>query len=124
MIHCLHHLLTTSAERNPGKVAVSDGSSSLTYEAWGQKAGHLAGNLTIYAGRDAFNSYAEHLHNLQLLVTVAEWGLLFFAVIHVSTGLVLFYQNFASDPNDTRITRAAVVAPSVPEPCRTPAFCC
>ena len=23
---------------------------------------HLAGNLTLYGGADAFNSYAEHLH--------------------------------------------------------------
>jgi succinate dehydrogenase / fumarate reductase cytochrome b subunit len=56
-------------------------------------AGHLAGNLTIYAGRDAFNSYAEHLHSLGPLLTLAELGLLFFAVIHVITGLTLFYQN-------------------------------
>ena len=25
---------------------------------------HLAGNLTLYGGADAFNSYAEHLHAL------------------------------------------------------------
>ena len=68
--------------------------------------GHLAGNLTIYAGRDAFNSYAEHLHNLQLLVTVAEWGLLFFAVIHVSTGLILFYQNFTARPERYAVSKS------------------
>lgn len=56
-------------------------------------AGHLAGNLTIYAGQDAFNSYAEHLHSLGPLLTVAELGLLVFAVIHILTGLLLFYQN-------------------------------
>jgi len=60
--------------------------------------GHLAGNLTIYAGKDAFNSYAEHLHALGPLITFAEWGLLFFAVIHISTGLTLFYQNFRARP--------------------------
>lgn len=57
-------------------------------------AGHLAGNLTIYGGRDAFNSYAEHLHSLGPLLTLAEWGLLAFAIVHVSTGLILFFQNF------------------------------
>ena len=57
-------------------------------------AGHLAGNLTIYGGKDAFNSYAEHLHALGPALTLAEWGLLFFAVVHVCTGLTLFYQNF------------------------------
>jgi succinate dehydrogenase / fumarate reductase cytochrome b subunit len=56
-------------------------------------AGHLAGNLTIYAGKDAFNSYAEHLHSLGPLITAAEIGLLVFALIHVATGLTLFFQN-------------------------------
>ena len=59
---------------------------------------HLAGNLFIYGGRDAFNSYAEHLHDLGPLVKISELGLLAFAVLHIATGLVLFYQNFASRP--------------------------
>ena len=59
-------------------------------------AGHLAGNLTIYAGKDAFNSYAEHLQSLGPLITVAELGLVVFAVIHILTGLTLFYQNFTA----------------------------
>ena len=59
---------------------------------------HLAGNLTLYAGKDAFNSYAEHLHSLGPLLNVAELGLLFFAVIHVLTGAILFYQNFKARP--------------------------
>ncbi len=57
-------------------------------------AGHLAGNLTIYGGKDAFNSYAEHLHALGPVLTLMEWGLLVFAVVHVCAGLTLFYQNF------------------------------
>jgi succinate dehydrogenase / fumarate reductase cytochrome b subunit len=57
-------------------------------------AGHLAGNLTIYGGKNAFNSYAEHLHALGPVLTLAEWGLLVFALVHVSTGLILFYQNY------------------------------
>ena len=56
-------------------------------------AGHLAGNLTIFAGKDAFNSYAENLHSLGPLLTLVEFGLLAFAIIHVFTGLILFYQN-------------------------------
>lgn len=59
-------------------------------------AGHLAGNLTIYGGKSAFNSYADHLHALGPLLTLAEWGLLVFALVHVSTGLILFYQNFTA----------------------------
>ncbi|MGA9476593.1 MAG: succinate dehydrogenase cytochrome b subunit [Desulfobacterales bacterium] len=60
---------------------------------------HLAGNLFIYGGRDAFNSYADHLHSLGPLVTLFELGLLTFAVLHVGSGLILFYQNFRSRPN-------------------------
>jgi succinate dehydrogenase / fumarate reductase cytochrome b subunit len=59
---------------------------------------HLAGNLTLYAGKDAFNSYAEHLHSLGAFLTVAELGLLFFAVVHVTSGAILFYQNFNARP--------------------------
>lgn len=62
-------------------------------------AGHLAGNLTLYGGKDAFNAYAEHLQSLEPLVKLAEVGLLFFAIVHVLTGLTLFYQNFNARPN-------------------------
>jgi len=62
-------------------------------------AGHLAGNLTLYGGRDSFNAYAAHLHSLEPLVKLAEIGLLFFAFVHVLTGLTLFYQNFNARPN-------------------------
>ena len=30
------------------------------------------------------------------VLTLVEWGLLFFAVVHVCTGLTLFYQNFSA----------------------------
>jgi succinate dehydrogenase / fumarate reductase cytochrome b subunit len=59
---------------------------------------HLAGNLTLYAGKDAFNSYAAHLQSLGAFLTVAEFGLLFFAVVHITAGAILFYQNFKARP--------------------------
>ena len=61
-------------------------------------AGHLAGNLTIYLGRDAFNSYAEHLHSLGPVITLVELVLLSFALVHILTGTALFYQNFKARP--------------------------
>jgi succinate dehydrogenase / fumarate reductase cytochrome b subunit len=61
-------------------------------------AGHLAGNLTIYGGKDAFNGYAEHLHALGPLLTVAEIWLLAFAAIHVGVGIYLFFQNYTARP--------------------------
>jgi succinate dehydrogenase / fumarate reductase cytochrome b subunit len=60
--------------------------------------GHLAGNLTIYGGADAFNGYAERLHALGPLLGVAEFGLLGLFVIHVLVGLVLFWQNVKARP--------------------------
>jgi len=54
---------------------------------------HLAGNLTIYKGGTAFNAYAEKLHSLGPILTVFEFGLLALALIHVTTGIILFVQN-------------------------------
>ena len=59
---------------------------------------HLLGNLTLYGGKDLFNSYAEHLHSLGPLVTLFELGLLFLAVVHVLTGLTLFFENWRARP--------------------------
>ena len=55
---------------------------------------HLAGNLTLYKGGEAFNAYAEKLHMLGPILTVFEFGLLALALIHVTIGLILFVQNF------------------------------
>ncbi|MBW2592496.1 MAG: succinate dehydrogenase cytochrome b subunit [Deltaproteobacteria bacterium] len=68
---------------------------------------HLAGNLTVYGGADAFNSYSEHLHALGPLVTLAEWGLLTLALIHVLTGTTLFYQNVMARPVRYKISKRA-----------------
>jgi len=70
-------------------------------------AAHLAGNLTLYGGADAFNSYAEHLHSLGPLLTVAELGLLTLFVVHVLTGLVLFLQNLKARPQRYAVDRSA-----------------
>jgi succinate dehydrogenase / fumarate reductase cytochrome b subunit len=68
---------------------------------------HLAGNLTVYGGRAAFLSYAEHLHSLGVLLTIAEWGLLTLALIHVLTGLTLFYQNYRARPVRYKVNKNA-----------------
>lgn len=60
--------------------------------------GHLVGNLTLYGGRDAFNAYAEHLHALGPVITLAEWGLLTLAIVHIFTGMLLFLQNLKARP--------------------------
>jgi len=59
---------------------------------------HLLGNLTIYGGGDAFDAYAVKLHSLGVLLKVAEWGLLLFAVVHIVTGMALFLENWRARP--------------------------
>jgi succinate dehydrogenase / fumarate reductase cytochrome b subunit len=61
-------------------------------------AAHLAGNLTIYGGKGAFNAYAEKLHTLGPLLAVMELGLAAFALVHITTGLWLFIQNRRARP--------------------------
>ena len=68
---------------------------------------HLAGNLTICAGEDAFNSYSERLHALGPIVIFTEIGLLFFAVAHVFIGAYLFYENFRARPEKYLIKKNA-----------------
>ena len=69
--------------------------------------GHLAGNLSIYGGKDAFNSYADHLHALGPLLTVAEIGLLLFAAVHVLSGTLLFLGNLRARPQRYAMKKSA-----------------
>lgn len=68
---------------------------------------HLAGNLTIYGGQAAFNSYAAHLHSLGPLITVAELGFLTFGLVHVITGLTLFLGNLKARPVRYAVNKSA-----------------
>jgi succinate dehydrogenase cytochrome b subunit len=57
---------------------------------------HLAGNLTLLGGRDAFNTYAESLHRLGALVYVAEVGLLLMFAAHAVTAIQVFLHKRAA----------------------------
>jgi succinate dehydrogenase / fumarate reductase cytochrome b subunit len=87
--------LTTTISSSVGKKLLM----ALTGFAFlGFLAVHLAGNLTIYGGREAFNGYAERLHSFDKPLLIFEMGLAAFALIHVVTGLVLFWQNRKARP--------------------------
>ena len=68
---------------------------------------HLMGNLTIYGGKDSFLSYVDHLHSVEALVTLAEFGLIFFAVLHIGMGLYLFLENRRARPIAYAIDKSA-----------------
>lgn len=56
---------------------------------------HMAGNLTLYAGAEAFNEYADLLESNPLL-PLAEAGLLVLFVVHVAFAVFLIKGNRTS----------------------------
>jgi succinate dehydrogenase / fumarate reductase cytochrome b subunit len=58
--------------------------------------GHLAGNLSLFFGKDAFNAYAEKLHSLGPLLYVIELGLLAVFVFHIVFAITVTAQNKAA----------------------------
>ena len=68
---------------------------------------HMMGNLTIYAGKDSFLSYVDHLHSFESLVTVAEFGLILLAVLHIGMGLFLFLENRRARPAPYAVKKSA-----------------
>jgi succinate dehydrogenase / fumarate reductase cytochrome b subunit len=61
-------------------------------------AGHLLGNLLVFKGPDAINSYAKWLHSLGGALWVARLGLLGALVLHVVATIHLVQQNRAARP--------------------------
>ena len=70
-------------------------------------AAHLAGNLTIYGGKAAFNGYAEKLQSLGPLLHFFRAGLITFALVHILTGLYLFLLNRRARPVGYRLHATA-----------------
>ncbi|MCL4502561.1 MAG: succinate dehydrogenase cytochrome b subunit [Deltaproteobacteria bacterium] len=69
-------------------------------------ATHLLGNLSVYGGPASFVSYAEHLHALGNLLVAAEVIMLLALIIHVSTAVVLFFQNRSARPVAYQVDRS------------------
>jgi len=68
---------------------------------------HLAGNLTLYGGGALFNAYAENLHRFGAVLGIAEWGLLFLSILHILTGITLFFENRSARPIRYKMDRRA-----------------
>jgi len=54
---------------------------------------HLLGNLTLFAGADAFNTYAGTLEKFKPIVRVIEVLLTIIFVLHIYNGVVLWWTN-------------------------------
>jgi succinate dehydrogenase / fumarate reductase cytochrome b subunit len=59
---------------------------------------HLAGNLNLFAGPDAFNGYTHKLESLKPLLYVAEIGLLAIFLVHVVKTLAITRRNSLARP--------------------------
>ncbi len=61
-------------------------------------AGHLTGNMLIYAGKEAFDEYARFLHEAGhgALIWVARLGLIVVLVLHVWATILLTRENKAA----------------------------
>ena len=68
---------------------------------------HAAGNTSILLGRSAFIAYAEHLHALGFLISLAELILLSIFLLHIITGLILFLQNLGARQSRYAVSKAA-----------------
>jgi succinate dehydrogenase / fumarate reductase cytochrome b subunit len=59
---------------------------------------HMIGNLQVFSGRDALNSYAAALKHLGGLLWAFRIGLLLIFVLHIIYGLRLWFANRAARP--------------------------
>ena len=59
---------------------------------------HLGGNLLIFLGRDAFNSYAESLQEHFVLLWLARVLLFVAFTVHVAVGIQFTFRNRAARP--------------------------
>lgn len=77
---------------------------------------HLAGNLLLYAGADAYNGYAAALHKNEGLLMIAETGLFAFFALHIYNALVAARLNRAARPDEylvkvSKIDNSPLTAP-------------
>lgn len=60
---------------------------------------HLAGNAFSFWGKEAYNSYAAHLHSLGGFIYLLEACLAFVFLVHILTATLLFIENLTARPN-------------------------
>ncbi len=59
---------------------------------------HLLGNLSVFAGSEAINIYAEKLHSLGPIVWIFRLVMLALFAIHISLGVQLSMENRSASP--------------------------
>jgi succinate dehydrogenase / fumarate reductase cytochrome b subunit len=67
--------------------------------------GHLLGNLTIFAGADGLNGYAEHLHALAPVVWTTRVVMGTAVLLHVVLSIQITMENSSAKPEKYAVTR-------------------
>lgn len=68
---------------------------------------HLAGNMMIFGGPDAFNGYVGILEHIKPLIRVIEIVLALIFFLHIFNGISLWYSNKQARPVDYKINAAS-----------------
>ena len=68
--------------------------------------GHLLGNLTIFAGADGINTYAEHLHALPLVVWPTRVVMGVAVLLHVFLSIQITMENSKAKPDKYAVSRS------------------
>ena len=69
---------------------------------------HLLGNLSVFAGADAINAYAKHLHDLGPIVWIFRLAMLAIFAIHITFGVQLYLENRAATPDSYAVQKSLV----------------
>lgn len=69
---------------------------------------HLGGNLLLYVGARKYNDYAHALHSQEILLLVAEIGLLVTFLLHIWLALRTDSQNRAARPIDYALRQSKI----------------
>ena len=68
---------------------------------------HMVGNTTAFFGREAFNDYAGHIHDLGGILKLLEAGLLFFLLVHAGVALLLYLENMRARPERYAVKKSS-----------------
>ncbi|MEA3546703.1 MAG: succinate dehydrogenase cytochrome b subunit [Thermodesulfobacteriota bacterium] len=68
---------------------------------------HALGNSSTFLGREAFNSYARHLHSLGWLIPLFEVGLVVVFLTHIVLGCMTWWQNKRARPHNYEVYRSS-----------------
>ena len=68
--------------------------------------GHLLGNLSIFAGPDGINAYAQHLHELAPVVWATRIVMGVAVALHVAIAIQITMENSAAKPTQYAVQRS------------------